>query len=182
MTDQERGVQFEDVIARMPAYLRALENSRAIRKDNRGRFSPSLTISNGNYVFYEGDKPMYVGRSGKNRLKDRLHEHSRKSSKSNKASFAFEIAKREHIKETIKKFNSQDISFSEMEIELTKLNWKREDLENDREFKGRFHQAKERVKGMSIRVVEIEDSIEQTIFEVYAHMMLKTPFNDFDTS
>ena len=72
MTDQERGVQFEHVIARMPAYLEKLENSRAVRKDNRGQFSPSLTISNGNYVFYDGDKPMYVGRSRKNRLKERL--------------------------------------------------------------------------------------------------------------
>ena len=33
---------------------------------------------------------------------------------------------------------------------------------------------------MKVRVVEIEDPIDQTIFEVYAHMELGTKFNSFE--
>jgi len=33
---------------------------------------------------------------------------------------------------------------------------------------------------MSVRAVEIKDPIVQTLFEVYAHMALRTEFNDFD--
>jgi len=34
---------------------------------------------------------------------------------------------------------------------------------------------------MSVRVIESDHPIDQTIFEVYASMELKTPYNDFDT-
>ena len=47
-------------------------------------------------------------------------------------------------------------------------------------FSLRFSEAKERVRNMTIRIVEIRDPIEQTIFEVYAHMKLGTPFNSFE--
>ena len=33
---------------------------------------------------------------------------------------------------------------------------------------------------MGVRVVEIEDDIEQAIFEIYAHMELDTPYNTFE--
>jgi hypothetical protein len=33
---------------------------------------------------------------------------------------------------------------------------------------------------MTVRVVEIQDPVEQAIFEVYAHIALKTPYNNFE--
>ncbi|WP_407309875.1 hypothetical protein [Desulfosporosinus sp. SB140] len=44
-----------------------------------------------------------------------------------------------------------------------------------------FLNAKKRVSKMSVRAVEINDPIVQTIFEVYASMELKTDeFNSFE--
>ena len=59
---------------------------------------------------------------------------------------------------------------------------KREDLARDPEFKPLFDEAKRRVREMDIRVVEIHDPIEQTVFEIYAHLKLETPaeFNSFE--
>ena len=34
---------------------------------------------------------------------------------------------------------------------------------------------------MSIRAIEIDDPIIQTIFEVYVHMELNTKYNEWDT-
>src|SRR6056297_345488 len=48
---------------------------------------------NGIYVFYENDKPIYVGRSNRKRLRKRLQEHARKSSNRNSATFAVLLAK-----------------------------------------------------------------------------------------
>ncbi len=54
-------------------------------------------------------------------------------------------------------------------------------LEEDPVFADLFAWAKKRVSQMSVRVIEIDHPIDQTIFEVYASMELKTPYNDFDT-
>ena len=41
---------------------------------------------------------------------------------------------------------------------------------------------KERVRNMEVRAVEIKDSETQTVFEVYASLVLKTSrYNNFDT-
>ena len=42
-----------------------------------------------------------------------------------------------------------------------------------------FEWAKQRVRGVSVRAVEVEDPLEQAVFEVYAHMRLNTPHNSF---
>jgi hypothetical protein len=49
------------------------------------------------------------------------------------------------------------------------------------EFRELFWQAKARVSRMTVRVVEIADPIEQTVFEVYAALALGTRYNDFET-
>ena len=52
-------------------------------------------------------------------------------------------------------------------------------LEN--EHKVEFKELKERVRSMDVRAVEVQDSATQTVFEVYASLFLKTPYNKFDT-
>jgi hypothetical protein len=44
-----------------------------------------------------------------------------------------------------------------------------------------FAQAKKRVSQMSVRVIESDNPMDRTIFEVYASMELKMPYIDFDT-
>ena len=44
-----------------------------------------------------------------------------------------------------------------------------------------FFEAKKRVAAMKIRVIGVEDQIEQALFEIYAHLALKTKYNDFGT-
>ncbi len=153
--------QFEDVTARMPEYLRELEDCQVITRDGRGRLPPNLPANEGIYVFYEGDKPMYVGRS--DRLRARLLQHGRASSRHGSAPFAFNIAR--------KKFRATRPDSDSMSRSV---------LEQDSDFAPLFREAKQRVRRMGIRVVGIEDPIEQTIFEVYAHLKLGTPFNSFE--
>lgn len=152
--------RFEDVIDRMPRYLQELEDCQIITRDGRGRLSHNLPAK-GIYVFYEAGEPLYVGRS--DRLKDRLLEHGRESSRNQTAPFAFNIA-REEFQEN---FPGHDAV-------------PRNDLEANSRFALLFRDAKRRVRGMGIRVVGIRDPIEQTIFEVYAHLKLGTPFNSFE--
>ena len=156
--------RFEDVIDEMPRYLQELEDSQVITIDGRGRFSHPHELpadNKGIYILYEDGKPMYVGRS--DRLRARLHEHGRPSSGSESASFAFNIA-RERFLTT--RPDSDTMS--------------RKELTGDSDFDRLFSADKKRVREMGIRVVKIQDPIEQTVFEVYAHMKLGTTFNSFE--
>ena len=149
--------QFDTVIEVMPKLLRDLQSSRARSRDDL-RDLPQRGI----YVFYENDVPIYVGRS--RRLKERLMSHGRKSSGHNTATFAFILAAEEARK---RKFQFRQMT--------------RAELEDDPEFGEIFRQAKDRVRRMKIRVVEVTDPIEQTVFEVYAALALETPYNNFET-
>ena len=56
----------------------------------------------------------------------------------------------------------------------------RKGLQRTKRFKPLFDAAKERVRKMQVRVVDVEDPIEQTVLEVCAHLALRTQFNSFD--
>ena len=118
-----------------------------------------LPGNEGIYVLYEDNLPIYVGRS--DRLADRLLEHSRPSSGSESASFAFNLAK--------KKFRENN---SGRELETDSMS--RKDFAKDPTFKPLFAAAKKRVSEMQVRVVEVTDPIEQSLLEVYAHLDLGT--------
>ncbi len=114
----------------------------------------------GIYVFFEKGRPLYVGRS--DRMKERLKEHGRRSSGHTSATFAFIMAKK-------KAKRSGEIDLSQ----------KREALERDPKFKPIYDQMKERILKMQIKVVKIQNPVEQTFFEVYAALELKTPHNEW---
>ena len=192
MMESDR-IHFEDVIAKMPEYLRELEDCEIIARRSNGTLSPKLTVERGIYVFYEGSRPMYVGRS--DRIRARLSEHGRPSSDSNSASFAFNIARGEFFDDFKEEFFTEYEEALERELGTEEYLLKsltlrldafdpsftdRKTLQQIPAFISRFDRAKERVRNMTIRVVEIQDPIEQTIFEVYAHMKLGTPFNSFE--
>ena len=162
------GTSFDDVVKKMPEYLQELRACEPFTPDERGylrRNGEPLPKIKGVYCLYEGEKPLYIGRT--DNIRNRVLAHRRAGNVNNQAAFAFNIAKEEFEKDHPRR----DISG------LT-----RKELERDGDFAPLFTKAKERVRKMSVRFVEIEDPIEQTIFEVYAHMELVTPprFNSFE--
>ena len=151
--------RFKELTDRMPLRLQSLKKQPPIAIDDIGI---TQVPQKGVYVFFEGDRPIYVGRS--DRLKKRLKEHSQRSSVHNSATLAFKIAKQNtstlHKKEK-KQTNEQ--------------------LMKNRDFVGEFEAAKDRIARAEIRFIEIEDQIEQAIFEIYASLALDTELNDFGT-
>ena len=155
---------FNDMVdSKMPDYLRTLK-SQEFAPDDQGNLPLGLPNALGIYCFYENGKPLYVGRS--RNIRNRVLQHRRQGSGHNAAQFAFNIAKRKFKK----KYPNKDID-----------NLGRDALAKDCDFDAEFTAAKDRVRKMSVRFVKIEDPIKQTIFEVYAHINLGTPFNDFET-
>ena len=148
--------EFGKLVNQLPHLLEQLVSSAALDRSKSRRLP-----KRGTYVFYEGGKALYVGRS--NRMKDRILEHGRPSSHRYSATFAFRLAKE---------------AAKQKGIDLGKTGAQ---LEEDAAFVDLFSQARERVSGMSVRAVEIKGAIGQTLFEVYAALELKTPHNDFDS-
>lgn len=149
--------EFKVLIDKLPVLFETLANVGLKPWNNLGPLP-----QNGIYVFYENGRPIYVGRS--NRMKDRIKEHGRPSSTHNSAPFAFNLAKK------VAKEKGVDVSR------------RRSELEKDPIFSGPFLEAKERVSRMSVKVIEVDNPVIQTLLEVYAALSLgTTEYNDFDT-
>jgi predicted GIY-YIG superfamily endonuclease len=115
------------------------------------------------YLFSEGSQHLYVGRT--RRLRQRLRQHSIPGAQHNQAVFAFRLAR-------------------EMTGRLTAAYSKegsRLALCSDSEFGPAFVEAKKRIREMQVRYVEECDPLRQTLLEVYVAVVLKTPYNDFNT-
>ena len=151
--------RFKELTDGMPSRLQSLLEQPLIAIDDIGI---TKVPQKGVYVFFEGNKPIYVGRS--NRLKDRLKEHSQGGSAHYSATLAVIIAKK---------------NTSTLQIKERKQT--NEQLMKNRDFVEEFIAAKDRIARAKIRFIEIEDQIEQAIFEIYASLALDTELNDFDT-
>jgi predicted GIY-YIG superfamily endonuclease len=116
----------------------------------------------GVYLFSEGGKHLYVGRT--NRLRERLRQHCRPSSSHNSAAFAFRLARITHgvANATYKREGS------------------RKELSKDTQFLQAFSKAKGRLRAMDIRIVEESNPLRQALLEMYIAIALNTPYNDFD--
>jgi len=127
---------------------------------------PAKMTRRGVYLFSEseGDKPLYVGRS--NNIKERVRRHSRPGATYRMASFAFRLAREatRNLKATYKKGEGS-----------------REALMRDKKFIEEFEFAKARIRKMNLRFVEETNPVRQTLLEIYASVVLETPYNDFDT-
>jgi len=151
--------RFKELADRMPSYLQSLLKQPLIAIDDIGI---TQVPQKGVYIFFEGNKPVYVGRS--NRLKKRLKEHSQRSSDHYSATLAFRIAKK---------------NTSTLRIKDRKQT--NEQLMKNGDFVKEFKAAKERISRAKIRFIEIEDQIEQAMFEIYASLELGTELNVFST-
>lgn len=147
---------FRALLDKLPTLMFQLSNAQLRPWSNLGELPQK-----GIYVFYEDNVPIYVGRT--NRIKKRIKEHGQMSSGHNSAPFAFNLAKKEA---------------KALGIELSVT---RDMLNLNFDFVELFLNAKKRVSNMSVRVVEINNPIVQTLFEVYASMDLKTDeYNSFE--
>ena len=121
---------------------------------------PPTMPRSGVYLFSEGPKHLYIGRSRKIRQRLRLHVGGPAG-----ASFAFKLARETcgRPKPTYVKEGS------------------RTDLMTMPEFAEAFEAAKCRIKSMDIRFVAEADCNRQALLEIYATISLDTPYNDFET-
>jgi hypothetical protein len=153
---------FDRIIEKMPLLYEEL-NNKPIFKKNEISIGRVSIPQNGIYVLFDDGKPIYVGRS--NNIRQRLSGHSNQGSDRYSATFAFRMA----IKEYERKYSKSAKKF------------RRQDLENDEDFKIIFRGAKDKVSKMGIKAIEIDDPLTQTIFEVYAAVKLGTlEFNSFE--
>jgi predicted GIY-YIG superfamily endonuclease len=115
------------------------------------------------YLLSEGQNHLYVGRT--RRLRQRLRQHSIEAAQHNQAVFAFKLAR-------------------EVTGRLTaaySASGSRVALCAEPAFAEAFQQAKSRVRNMDLRFVEEADPTRQALLEIYASVVLRTKYNDFDT-
>ncbi|WP_156392833.1 hypothetical protein [Rhizobium sp. Root1220] len=125
---------------------------------------PRSMPKSGVYLFSEGDKPMYVGRS--NNLRARYGRHCLPGATHRMAAFAFKLA-REITGRVVASYKSDENS--------------RANLMLDDAFRGAFNDAKIRIRKMDYRYVEEVDQNRQALLEIYVTVVLGTPYNDFNT-
>jgi hypothetical protein len=145
-----------------PLFAELLEALLKCPPYHAGDPSP-IADEKGVYLFTDAGVHLYVGRARK--FRGRWNGHTRASSSSASASFAFNIAKRE---------------FASVIAGMT-IAPQRRGLSENPEFRPLFTAAKARVRAMEFRRVPILDDNVEAIFEVYAALKLQTPFNDFQT-
>ncbi|CAN7506444.1 hypothetical protein [Neorhizobium sp. LjRoot104] len=119
----------------------------------------------GVYLFSEGVNHLYVGRT--NRLRSRYGDHCRPSSDHNSAPFAFKLAR-------------IATGFTQRSYKAGPLS--RKGLSANVDFLAAFIDAKARVRAMDFRYVEEVDPNSQCLLEIYCHVALGTPHNDFDNN
>lgn len=123
---------------------------------------PRETPQAGIYLFSEGDKNLYVGRT--NTIKKRLQNHCRPSSGHNSATFAFRLTRQ----------------ITGMTQATYTAKGSRQELERDPIFSPVFIEQKNRVRNMNVQFVSEPDPMRQALLEMYVAVSLGTPHNDFD--
>jgi len=132
------------------------------QKPRKSTKIPAGLANAGVYLFTEGDRHLYVGRS--NNLRRRMQRHGSAGATHKQAAFAFRLAREStgFLKATYKTEGSRD------------------QLIQDPVFAAAFTAAKARIRDMDLRFVEEADPLRQAVLEMYVAVALGTPYNDFD--
>lgn len=149
----------EYVEALHPSFERLIGMSPVTIKTLPRRNAPLQCV----YLFSEGAQHLYVGRT--RHLRQRLRQHSIPASQHNQAVFAFRLA-REATGRLVAAYSAEG---------------SRAALCTDADFNEAFTKAKERVRSMDVRYVEETDPLRQALLEIYVSIVLKTPYNDWNT-
>ena len=112
------------------------------------------------YAFFDGSKPVHVGRT--RNLRQRLRGHQRNSRYT--ASFAFKTARRA---------TGRQATYLRGEG--------RDALLKEPAFAKAFSDALLMIKGLSVRYLIVSDPIEQYLLELYAALELNTSLSEFET-
>ena len=157
--------QFDSAQSRLECNLKELK--KTVDRKDIPKGTPGV------YLFSYKGRDLYVGRTDD--IRKRIGNHTGGGVYS--AALARIIAKKRHFKSTHKGHGKK--CMDELWKTEAFLALKSGPLKDDPEFKDRFNKAKKCVRKMDIGYVKIEDDIEQSIFEVYAHVKLNTPYNSF---
>ena len=122
---------------------------------------PKSMPARGVYLFSEGKKHLYVGRSNKLHTRPLRHCGTHRM-----AAFAFRLAREAtgFVKPSYKRGDES-----------------REGLMKNPRFVREFNKAKDRIRKMDLRFVEESDQTRQALLEIYCAVALKAPYNDFNT-
>ncbi len=150
--------RFADVISSLDPSLRKLLAMSPVTTTTLPREMPKAGI----YLFSEGERHLYVGRS--NNICGRLKRHSTPGATHRMAAFAFRLAREAtgKVKATYTTKGS------------------RAELMKDEKFRKAFNDAKARIRKMDVRFVEEANPVRQAILELYVAVVLPTDYNDFD--
>lgn len=116
----------------------------------------------GIYLFSEGTKHLYVGRS--NNIRRRICLHCRPGSQHNQATFAFRMARHQT--------GRADAAYT--------TPGSRSEMVKDAVFGPVFAVCKAHIRSLELRFVEESDPTRQALLEIYTATVLETPFNDFE--
>lgn len=152
-------VKFRKLVSTLKPQLERLRSIPPIKFSSLPKVMPKQGV----YLFSEGSRHLYVGRS--NRLRQRLQSHCRPSGDHYTATFAFLIARH--------KTGYRKAAYAHKGSRATLL--------KNPKFRRAFTRAKHRVGRMDIRYVEETHPIRQALLEIYAATVLGTKYNDFDT-
>ena len=122
---------------------------------------PSNTPTGGVYLFSEGNKHLYAGRT-----KRRIHVRVRDQfgANSNAATFPWLIARRA---------TGRTATYRRGESRQTLL--------REAGFKAAYDDARRRIRKMHVRYVHEPDPVPQTLLEIYVAIATDAKYNDFDT-
>ena len=151
--------RFTPYIDDLDRKLKALVSMEPVTPDTL----PIDTCKRGIYLLSEGAKHLYIGRS--NHIRRRLVNHCQPSADHGKATFAFLLARE---------------ATGNLKAAYNKGPGSRQGLLADADFSQAFLGAKLRVKRMRVRFVEETDATKQALLEIYAAVVLQTPYNAFD--
>jgi hypothetical protein len=149
--------EFKKFIDGLDEQLRQLLHMVPLTLEQPIRNSPK----GGVYLFTENGVHLYVGRT-KRHFSDRLKGHINTATD---CPFAFRIARKE-------------TGFTESSYSGDGT---RKKLLANAHFVSAYEAAKNRIKKMEIRWIQESDPTRQALLEIYVSVVLKTPFNDFDT-
>jgi len=152
----KHSTMFEDYTASLGSKLEMLLKCQPLAEVELAVYAEKAGL----YLFSEEDQHLYVGRTDD--LKERIQTQRRLGSATNQAAFAYAIAKKE--------LGIANVPYSTKNPTHPK---------NVKGFEAAFRRAKERVRAMTVRVVKESDPVGQALLEIYIHLRLQTPFNNF---
>ena len=152
--------KFATIVERLHPKFEQLTAMSPVTNGNLPKNMPQQGV----YLFSEGDRHLYVGRS--NTMRARYGRHCNPGATHRMAAFAFKLARQATGKTTASYKAGSD---------------SRKGLMLNPEFCAAFDAAKARIRKMDYRFVEEIDQNAQALLEIYCTLALNATFNDFNT-